>query len=181
MKLHCLALFNIQVIFQCYRALGVQLTFWQLGPALLSSLSLGPRNILTFSTVCQGKLFSVGFSHLNYPTKVSPLSSLVGPGLHHVVRIFGGEILQHFPQTFPIGTSRTCQDKVSQDILLGPAGHLSPGPPSRRAGLGRSHCGLLSCSPWCETVSIVFVFIGIIDQPRSQDHCTGIHLLAYIS
>ena len=57
MKFHRLALFNIKVIFQCYRALGVQLTFRQLGPALLSSLSLGTRNILTFSTVCQaGKI-----------------------------------------------------------------------------------------------------------------------------
>ena len=57
MKFHRLALFNIKIIFQCYRALGVQLTFRQLCPALLSSLSLGTRNILTFSTVCQaGKI-----------------------------------------------------------------------------------------------------------------------------
>ena len=60
MKLHRLALFNIKVILQCYRGLGVQLTFRELGPALLPSLSLGPRNILTLSTVCQGKLVSGG-------------------------------------------------------------------------------------------------------------------------
>ena len=57
MKFHPLALLNIKVIFQCYRALGVKLTFTQLGPALLPCLSLGPRNILPFSTVWQaGKL-----------------------------------------------------------------------------------------------------------------------------
>ena len=112
MKFHRLALFNIKVIFQCYRALGVQLTFSQLGPALLPSLSLGPRDILTVSTVCQGILVSAGFIIYNYPTKVSPLGSLVGPGLHHVVRIFGVEIVQHFSQTFPIRTSRPCQNQV---------------------------------------------------------------------
>ena len=65
MKLHRLALFYIKVIFQCYGGLGVQLTFRQLGPALLPCLSLGPRDILALSTVCRG-ILEISVSRIYY-------------------------------------------------------------------------------------------------------------------
>ena len=41
------------------------------------------------------------------PTQLSALRPLVGSGLHHIVRVLGGEVLQHLPQPFPVRPART--------------------------------------------------------------------------
>ena len=142
MKFHRLAFFNIQVIFQCYRALGVQLTFWQLGPALLSSLSLGPRNILTISNVYQGKLVSVGFSHLQLSHQGLSLGlscwAWSQPRSEDLWSWNTPTLFSNLSHPDPEGL----RDKVSQDILLR-TDHLSLGPPLRPGGLERNHCGIL--------------------------------------